>query len=173
MALALCGAHEHRLEHPLPGAVQVDTETGQHLGGHAVALAHQAQQDVLGADVVVAQLEGLPERKLQHLLGPGRKSGGAAQWRRAPPDRQFHRLPHYLEADVERGQRLGRHAVALPDEAQQEVLGADEVVVQQARFFLGTDEDQPRPVSEALEHRSSTIAHPRASSSPPSTRGTA
>jgi len=44
----------------------------QHLGGHALALADQAEQDVLGADVVVAELEGLAQRELQHLLGtPG------------------------------------------------------------------------------------------------------
>jgi len=41
------------------------------------------------------------------------------------------------------------------DEAEQDVLGPDEVVVKQARFFLGQDEDPSGTVSEALEHGSS------------------
>ena len=36
----------------------------QHLGGHAVALADQAEQDVLGADVIVTELQRLTQRKL-------------------------------------------------------------------------------------------------------------
>ena len=45
--------------------VQVGAQPDQHLRGHAVALADQAQQDVLGADVVVAELQRLAQRQLR------------------------------------------------------------------------------------------------------------
>ena len=45
----------------------------EHLGGHALALAHEPEQDVLGADVVVAELQRLAQRELEHLLGPRRE----------------------------------------------------------------------------------------------------
>ena len=53
--------------------------------------------------------------------------------------------------DAERLERLGRDAFALVDEPEQDVLGADEVVVEQARFLLGEDQDPSGSVSEAFE----------------------
>jgi len=38
--------------------------------GDAVTLADQPEQEVSGADVVMAQLQGLPQRQLQALLRP-------------------------------------------------------------------------------------------------------
>ena len=40
------------------------------LGGDAFALPDQAEQDVLGADVVVVQLKRLAQRELEGLLRP-------------------------------------------------------------------------------------------------------
>ena len=48
---------------------EVGAELLQDLGGNALALADQAEQDVLGADVVVAQLQRLAQRQLEDLLG--------------------------------------------------------------------------------------------------------
>src|SRR5205807_1787457 len=55
------------LAHPAEVGAQLDED----LGGHALALADEAEEDVLGADVVVAQLEGLTKRELEDLLGAG------------------------------------------------------------------------------------------------------
>ena len=49
---------------------------------------------------------------------------------------------HGLERDAERLERLGGDAFALVDQPEQDVLGADVVVVEQARFFL---RQAPRP----------------------------
>ena len=49
---------------------QVGAELHEHLGGDALALTDEAEQDVLGADVVVAELQRLAERQLEDLLGP-------------------------------------------------------------------------------------------------------
>ena len=57
-----------------------------------------------------------------------------------------------LETDAQRLEGLGRDAFALVDQSEQDVLGADVVVVEQPRFLLREDNDSAGPVGEALEH---------------------
>ena len=64
LALVAVQQLDHLLAHP----VQVGAQLDQHLGGHALTLTDQAEQDVLGADVVVAELQRLAQRQLEHLL---------------------------------------------------------------------------------------------------------
>jgi len=61
-------------------------------------------------------------------------------------------LPHGVQADTQRLQRLGRYTLALMDEAEQEVLGADVVVVQHPGLFLRQDHNPAGPVGKPLEH---------------------
>ena len=63
---------------------QVGAEALQDLGGHALALAHQSEQHVLGADVAVAELQRLAQRQLEDLLGPGGERRGARSGRCRP-----------------------------------------------------------------------------------------
>jgi hypothetical protein len=49
------------LDEPLPDPVRVSGQLGQDLRGHPVALPDEAEQDVLGADVDMAQLYGLAQ----------------------------------------------------------------------------------------------------------------
>ncbi len=64
------GQHPHDF---LTGAVGVDVQVVQDTGRHALALPHEAEEDVLGAYVVVAQRQRLAQRQLQHLLGARRE----------------------------------------------------------------------------------------------------
>jgi len=57
-----------------------------------------------------------------------------------------------LEADAEGLQRLGGDTLTLVDEAQQDVLGTDVVVVEHPRLFLGEDDNAAGTVGETLEH---------------------
>ena len=57
---------------------------------------------------------------------------------------------HGLERDAERLERLGGDALALVDQAEQDVLGPDVVVVEQPRFFLRQDDDSAGPVGESV-----------------------
>ena len=66
-----------QLDDLLADPVEVGAELDQHLGGDALALADQAEQDVLGADVVVAELQRLAQRELEDLLG-ARREGDVA-----------------------------------------------------------------------------------------------
>src|SRR6266849_5367551 len=67
-------------------------------------------------------------------------------------DDLLHLLAHRLEPDPQRLKRLGRFALALMDEAEQDVLGADVVMVERPGLFLSQDHNPPRPVGEPLEH---------------------
>src|SRR5207302_7815743 len=60
-------------------------------------------------------------------------------------------LPHGLQRDPEGLEGLGCDALTLVDEAQQDVLGTDEVVVEQARFLLSEDEHSSGSICEAFE----------------------
>jgi hypothetical protein len=71
--LARAGVARQELDDLLAHPGQVGAELDQHLGGHALALADEAEEDVLGADVVVAELQRLAQRQLEHLLGAGVK----------------------------------------------------------------------------------------------------
>jgi hypothetical protein len=59
---------------------------------------------------------------------------------------------HSLEGDPEGFECLGGDTLALMNEAEEDVLGADVTVVQQTRFFLGENNDPAGPVCEAFEH---------------------
>src|SRR5690606_33166301 len=127
------------LDDLLTHAVQVGTELDEHLGCDTLALANEAEQDVLGPDVVVAELERLPQRELQHLLGAWGEGDVSGRRLLALADDLLDLLAHRLELDVEPLERLARDTLALVDKAEQNVLGPDVVVVEQACFVLGKD----------------------------------
>ena len=58
---------------------------------------------------------------------------------------------HRLEADAHALESPGGDAFALVDQAEEDVLGADVVVVQQARFFLGQNHDPACPIGKPFE----------------------
>jgi hypothetical protein len=152
--LALVAREE--LDHLLAHARQVRPQAHEHLGRHALALPDQAEEHVLGPDVVVAELERLAKGQLEDLLGARRERRRARRRGPGRPDRLLHLLAHRLERDPERLERLGGDALALVDQPEQDVLGADEVVVEQAGLLLGEDEDSACPVSEPLEQVSAS-----------------
>jgi hypothetical protein len=124
---------------------QVGAEALQHLGGHALALAHQAEQHVLGPDVAVAELQRLAQGQLEDLLRPGGEGRGAGGRRAGQADGLLDLLPHGLQRDAQRLQRLGRDPFTLVDQAQEDVLGADEAVVEQPRLLLCAAQELDEP----------------------------
>ena len=63
------GVAREQLDDLLADPGQVGAQLHEHLGGDALALTDEAEQDVLGADVVVAELQRLAQRQLEDLLG--------------------------------------------------------------------------------------------------------
>ncbi len=97
LALVVTG---EQLDHLLPHAVQVSAQLDQDLCGHTLTLTDQPEQNVLGADVVVPQLQRLPQRELQHLLGPGGERDVPAGGLLSLADDLLDLLPHTLQGDA-------------------------------------------------------------------------
>jgi hypothetical protein len=72
-------------------------------------------------------------------------------------DDLLHLLAHGDQRDVEVLERLGGETFALVDEPQQDVLGADVVVVQHPRFLLREHHHPSGPICEPFEHRQSSL----------------
>jgi hypothetical protein len=85
----------------------------QHAGGHAFPLAQQAQQQVLGADVVVAHLARLVDGQLDDFLGAGGEAGLAGARFLTAPDDELHRRAHLAQADAQVGQDPGGDSLVL------------------------------------------------------------
>ena len=133
---------------------EIGAELHEDLRGDAFAFADQSEQDVLGADVVVTELQRLAQRELEHLLRARRERDVSRRRLAAVTDDLLDLRAHGLERDAERLERLGGDTLTFVDQAEQDVLGPDVVVVEQARFFLRQHHHSPSPVGEAFEHLS-------------------
>ena len=117
--------------------LEVDAGVGQHLRRDALLLAEQAEQQVLGADVGVVELARLAHRELEHLLGArGVRqvgTGGGAAFPFLTVSSIFCWISS--RSTLRLVQHRGGDALALADQAEQDVLGAHVLVVQ-TRGFL-------------------------------------
>jgi hypothetical protein len=149
---ASTGTGEHA-DHLVADLVRIGVEIEQDAGRDALVLTHQAEQDVLGADVVVAEREGLAQGQLEHLLGPRRERDLAGGDLLAGADDADHLRADPLGGDVQRLEDAGRQALLLAEQAEQDVLGADVVVLERARLFLCQDDDLTGSLCESLEQK--------------------
>ncbi len=151
LVVVLRGAEE--LEHFLAHFLELDAEVHQHLRGDALVLADQTEQQVLGADVVVAEVARFLERQLEHLLGPRRERQLAhGDHRGAGLDDLLDLVPDLLEIDRHVLQDVGGDAAAFLNQPEQDVLGADVFVVELHRLLAGEAHDLLGAVGEAIEH---------------------
>ena len=148
-AAAGTGEHADDLVADLLG---VGVEVEQDAGGDALVLAHQAEQDVLGADVVVAEAQRLAQRELEHLLGARRERDLPGGDLLAGADDPHDLRAHALDGDVEALQHAGGQALLLAQQPEQDVLGADVVVLERPRLLLRENDHLPGPFCESLEH---------------------
>ena len=135
----------------------IGAELDEHLGGHALAGADDPEQDVLGPDVVVPQLQGLAQRVLEHLLGAGRERDVTRGRLLARADDVLDLLAGGAQGDAHGLEGFGGDALTLVDQAEQQVLGPDVVVVEHPGLFLGQHDDPAGAVGEAFEHGYSFI----------------
>ena len=122
----------HHADDLRPNLGRVGAQRLEHARGDALALAHEAEQDVLGADVVVAELARFLQGEFEHALGARRERDLDRDKPRPAPDHFLHLDARVLEVDAHRFEHLGRDAGRLADEAEQDLLGAHEVVAQAA-----------------------------------------
>ena len=107
---------------------------------------------MLGADVVVAELQRFAQAQFKHLLGARRKGDVAGRLLLTLADNVLHLLAHGIERDTQRLQRLCGNAFTLVDEAKQNVLSADVVVVEHLGLFLGQNDYTTGAVGKSLKH---------------------
>ena len=131
---------------------QINPKVFEHPGGDAFTLPNEAQQQVLGTDVVVAELTGLFQRQFQNPFGAGSKRNFHGHEARAPADDFFHFNPGVLEVHPHRFEHLGGDAGALTDEPQQDLLGAHKVVTKAAGLLLGQHDHLDGFLGKPLEH---------------------
>ena len=154
------GAGEHA-DDLVANLLGVGVEVEQDARRDAFVLAHEPEQDVLGADVVVAQRERLAQRELEHLLRARGERDLAGRDLVALADDAGDLRAHLLDRDVERLEHAGGKALLLAEQAEQDVLGADVVVLERPRLVLGENDDLAGSFSEAFEHCASFPRGPR------------
>ncbi len=142
-------------EHFLADVFQLQAEVHQHLRGDAFLLAQQAEQNVLGADVVVVQIAGLFHRILDDLLGPRRLRQLAHRDHVGPAlDELLDFEANLAQIDVEVLEHIGGDAAAFLDEPEQHVLGADVFVVEALGLLVGQLHHFPGPIRKSFVHAS-------------------
>src|SRR5262249_30201439 len=150
---ATAGAGEHA-DNLVADLLRVRVEVEQDAGGDALVLTHEAEQDVLGADVVVAQAQRLAKGELEDLLGARGERDLAGGDLLAGADDPHDLGADALDGDVERLEHPSGQAFLLAEQAEQDVLGADVVVLESPRLLLGEDHYLTGSLSESLEHQS-------------------
>ena len=108
---------------------------------------------MLGADVVVAQLQRFAQAQLENLLGARRERNMPRRRLLPLADDLLDLAADALQRDAQRFQRLGRDAFAFVNKTQQDVLGADVVVVEHPGLFLRQDDHPAGTVGKSFEHR--------------------
>jgi hypothetical protein len=153
LLVLFAGVGAEELQHLLAHVLELDAQVEQHLGRDALVLLDQAQQQVLGADVVVPQVRGLLHRQLQHLLG-ARREGQLAHrhHRRAGLDDLLDLGADLVEVDAHVLEHVGGDPAALLHQAEQDVLGAQVLVVEALGLLASQVHDLLGAVGEAVEH---------------------
>ncbi len=159
LAPARAGKHADDL---VANLFRIRVEVEQDAGGDALVLAHEAEQDVLGADVVVAQRECLAEGQLENLLRAGGERNLSGRHLVALPNDARDLGADLLDGDVQRLEDTRREPLFLTQQAEEQVLGADVVVLESARLVLGQDYDLSSPFGESFEQPPRLLSSPSA-----------
>ena len=131
--------------------VEVDAEGLEDAGGDALALADEAEQQVLRADVVVAEAARLVDGQLDDALRARRQADLADDRAVAAADDELDGGPDLGQLDVHVLEDARGDTLALADEAQEQVLRADVVVVEPLRLVLSERQDLARAIRELVE----------------------
>ena len=146
-------------QHLLAYGLQLQAQVLQHAGGHAFLFADQAQQDVFGADVGMAHVLGLFHGVFQHFLGAGGERDLAQQHHVVAGAHDLFDLgPDLAQVYAQVLEDLGGHALRKSYQAQQDMLGADIVVVEALGLFLRYQYHALRPVSKSCSHFEASVA---------------
>ena len=74
------------------------------------------------------------------------------RWFLPLPDDIDDLVPHIIERNVERFERLGSHSLALTDETEEDVFGTQIVVLEVPSLLLREHDDSASSVGKPFEH---------------------
>ena len=132
-------------------AIEVDAEVAQDVDGNAVAVAHEAEQEMFGADVVVAHHAGLFDGQFDNSFGARGEGRFAERGAFAASNGALHGAHDLNGFDAQLLEDLDGDAVLLLDEAEEQMFGADMVMVKPQGLFLRKRQDSARTFREAFE----------------------
>ena len=146
------GALPHQVVERAADVVAGDAQAREHLERRAVALAHDAEQQVLGGDIGLAHLHGLAQAVLQHALDArGERQVAGHVGVLVDGDHLADGLHHGVVLHALAVEGLGGQAVLLLYEAEQDVLGAHVGLMERAGLVLRQDEHLARFVRKLLK----------------------
>ncbi len=158
LLFAAKGAHQHGLPLLLedlddvrPHLLQAETEAFQHACAYALSLPEQSQEEVFGAEKVMVEVPRFVNGKLHYFL----RTRGLAYFARheviSTANNVLDGLARLFEIDPQAREHLSGDTFPLAEQAQQEVLGADVVVLETLRLFLGKLHDVAGSLGEPVE----------------------
>jgi hypothetical protein len=148
---AATGTGQHP-DHLVADLLGVSVEVEQDPRGDALVLADESEQDVLGSDVVVAEAQRLAQGELEDLLRARRERNLPGGDLLAGADDPHDLRTDALDGDVEALQHARGQALLLAQQPEQDVLGADVVVLERARLLLRENDHLPGSFCKSLEH---------------------
>ncbi|MCB5291518.1 hypothetical protein BJQ90_00944 [Arthrobacter sp. SO3] len=113
---------------------------------------------MLGADVVVSQLQRLAEREFQDLLGARGEGDVSGRGLLALPDDLLHLLADAVERNAQGLKGFGSNTFTFMDQTQEDVFGTNVIVVQHACLFLGKHNYATGTVRKSLKHFATLLA---------------
>ena len=136
----------------LAAALQVDVELLQHAGGDALPFLQEAEEDMFGADISVAESAGFGDGVGHDLLDARRERNrvGSLGFFGAGADLLLHSAADGLEVEAHAAEDVDRDTLAELDEPEQDVLRADVVMVEPAGFRPGQFHDLAGAGSEIV-----------------------
>ena len=107
---------------------------------------------MLRTDVIVAELQRLAKGQLENLLGARRERDVTRRRLRSLADDLDDLGTHGFEIDSETFEAAGGDAFAFMYQPEQDVLGADVIVIEEPGFLLCEDHDPSGSVGEPFKH---------------------
>ena len=153
-----CGV---KADHFVADPLRIGTEGKQDASRGISLLADEAEQEVLGVDVILSEVLRLTQRPLERILRFWRERDRSGRGLIAPTDRLHDSVTHPICRDAKRFQHVGAETALLADQPEQEVLGTYVLVLELASGLIRLDDRLAGAVCESLEQDRSIARHER------------
>ena len=137
-----------------------DAQAAQDVHSQAVALAHDGEQQMLRGDIGLVVLARQAEALLHHRYDERRECELGVlglRLRRCGLMDLVQLLEDVVVRDLEIAQRLGRHALLLLGQGEQQMLGADLGGLERSSLLFRKRHDLARSIGESVQHASTSF----------------